>query len=143
MTTSNNGGGPCPADSTLPLCRVQTVTDENCIKNSRNNMACAGRFRNNTVAAVVVAAWLLNIPATCSVCIRDIYVDSCTCYHAGLEVPLQTFTRPQQTDTGPTSFNTDPVVAGVWQGGRFWYPALGHWYDWTGGSGEGTPISLS
>ena len=45
--------------------------------------------------------------------------DSCTCYHAEIEIADPYFTRSQYADTGPTSPSTGPKAPGAWQGSHW------------------------
>ena len=50
-----------------------------------------------------------------------ICTDNFTCCHTETEVVDQTFylTKPQYTDTGPTSLNADSIMPGAWQGSHW------------------------
>ena len=79
-----------------------------------------GDRRGVVVVVVVVVPWLRTVPATCK-CISGTDLAQTILRAATLRQKLQTFhlTRPQDTDTGPTSPSTDPITPSAWQGSHW------------------------
>ena len=67
------------------------------------------------------------------------------CCHTEIEAAYQTcrLTQSQNTDNGPTSPCTDPIMSGAWQSIHQSNIKLSHWYDSTGKKPHGESGVLS
>ena len=73
------------------------------------------------LALVCLLVGCLTSQQHASVSQGQICTDNFTCCHTDIEVADQTFylTQSQNTDTGPTSPSTDPLMPGAWQGSHW------------------------